>query len=174
MDWAELSGRDLDRRELRGLVDRLAAEPGMWRDQVAFSDEERHYVSLYRDEHVDVWLLCWTTANDTGWHDHDVSSGAVRVVQGELVESNPCIGGDHLTVTVPAGESFSFGPEHIHRLTGRTDDAVSLHAYSPPLVRMGQYEIAENGLLRRVSVGYAEELRVLDPAGGGAADPAPV
>jgi Cysteine dioxygenase type I len=161
MDWAEISGRDLDRRELRELVDRLAADPGAWRDQVAFSDEHRHYVSLYRDDHVDVWLLCWTTSNDTGWHDHDVSSGAVRVVQGALVESNPRIGGDHLTVRVPEGESFSFGPEHIHRLTGDTDDAVSIHAYSPPLVRMGQYEIAENGLLRRVSVGYAEELRVI-------------
>jgi predicted metal-dependent enzyme (double-stranded beta helix superfamily) len=164
MNWAELPGRDLDRRELRALVDELAAAPERWQDDVAFSDDHRHYASLHRDEHVDVWLLCWTDRNDTGWHDHDVSSGAVRVVRGALVESNPRIGGDHLTVEVGAGESFSFGPEHIHRLTGATDRAVSIHAYSPPLVRMGQYEITENGLLRRVSIGYAEELSGV-PAG---------
>src|SRR5205807_10295720 len=91
--------------------------------------------------------------------DHDVSSGAVRVVQGALHESNPRIGGDHLTVRVRDGESFSFGPEHIHRLGGAVGGAVSIHAYSPPLCRMGQYEFTVDGLMRRVSIDYADELR---------------
>lgn len=163
MGLAELPDRDLDRRELADLVNGLAESPELWRAQVAFSDEERHYVSLHRDEHVDVWLLCWTTRNDTGWHDHDVSSGAVRVVHGALRESNPRIGGNHLETVYQAGSSFHFGPDHIHRLTGATDTAVSIHAYSPPLVRLGQYTIGEDGLMRRVSVGYTEELRSLDP-----------
>ena len=97
MTWAALPGRNLDRRELAELVNRLADDPALWQPHVAFSDEHRHYVSLRRDDHVDVWLLCWTESNDTGWHDHDVSSGAVRVVRGALRESNPRIGGDHLT-----------------------------------------------------------------------------
>lgn len=87
--FTALPERNLDKRELRTLVDGLAARPELWREQVAFSDTERHYASLYRDEFVDVWLLCWTRENDTGWHDHDLSSGAVRVVQGVLTESNP-------------------------------------------------------------------------------------
>ena len=123
------------------------------------SDEQRHFVSLYRDEHVDIWLLCWTTASDTGWHDHDISSGAVRVIEGALVESSPRIGGDHVSREVPAGESFTFGPEHIHRITGRERHSVSIHAYSPPLWRLGQYSIRDDGLMRRLSVSYAEELR---------------
>ncbi|MFC9635585.1 cysteine dioxygenase [Streptomyces mirabilis] len=162
MTYEALPDRTLDKRELQALVDDLATRPELWREQVAFSDEERHYASLYRDEYVDVWLLCWTRANDTGWHDHDISSGAVGVVQGALTESNPRIGGSHLSVTVGAGESFCFGPEHIHRLTGATDDAVSIHAYSPPLWRLGQYDITEDGLMRRISVSYADELRPLD------------
>jgi hypothetical protein len=36
---------------------------------------------------VDVWLLCWTPENDTGWHEHDISSGTVAVVSGELVRA---------------------------------------------------------------------------------------
>ncbi|MFI7099684.1 cysteine dioxygenase [Streptomyces sp. NPDC050161] len=160
--FAALPERALGTRELRDLVDTLAARPGLWRAQVAFSDTERHYASLYRDEYVDVWLLCWTRRNDTGWHDHDLSSGAVRVVQGALTETNPRIGGEHLTTTVGAGASFCFGPDHIHRLSGATDDAVSVHAYSPPLWRLGQYDITDDGLMRRRSVSYADELRPVD------------
>lgn len=157
-----LAHRDLDKRELQSLVDDLAGRPDLWQQQVAFSSGARHYVSLHRDDHVDVWLLCWTRDNDTGWHDHDISSGAVRVVQGAINENSPRIGGNHVSVTVPGGHSFCFGPDHIHRLTGDTDDTVTIHAYSPPLWRLGQYAIDESGLMRRVSVSYADELRPLD------------
>lgn len=162
MTWPSLPPHDLDRAELQALVDELAAAPELWREQVAFPDGERHYVSLHRDDHVDVWLLCWTRDNDTGWHDHDISSGAVRVIQGALAESNPRIGGEPAVRVVGAGRSFAFGPEHIHRLTGEEDRSVSIHAYSPPLWRLGQYTIGDDGLMRRRSVSYADELRPLD------------
>lgn len=165
--FENLPGRPLDERELRELVDGLAERPELWRRHVAFSDERRHYASLYRDEHVDVWLLCWTPRNDTGWHDHDLSSGAVRVVSGAVEENNPRIGGEPLRTVVAEGRSFCFGPDHIHRLTGVEDASVSIHAYSPPLSRLGQYSIDESGVLRRLTVDYTDELRPLDdePAG---------
>ena len=34
----------------------------------------------------DIWLICWTNQQDTGFHDHDLSAGAVHIVEGELVE----------------------------------------------------------------------------------------
>jgi hypothetical protein len=37
--------------------------------------------------------------------------------------------------------------------------AISIHAYSPPLWRMGAYAIESDGALRRTSISYAEELR---------------
>jgi hypothetical protein len=156
-----LPQRDLDKEELRHLVSSLAASPERWRRSVAFSDEERHYVSLHRDAHIDVWVLCWTPENDTGWHDHDVSSGAVAVVEGELVERNLAVLGESVSRVVAAGTAFSFGSEHIHRLTGWSRQAVSIHAYSPPLWRMGQYSVDRDGTLRRTSVSYADELRPL-------------
>jgi hypothetical protein len=42
--------------------------------------------------------------------------------------------------------------------------AVSIHAYSPPLWRMGTYTTGPDGTLRRQSISYAEELRPVDPA----------
>ncbi|REE98889.1 cysteine dioxygenase [Thermomonospora umbrina] len=156
-----LPERTLDRRELQRLVDDIAGRPELWSHHVAYSSDGRHFASLYRDEYVDVWLLCWTPDNDTGWHDHDVSSGAVRVVAGALKECNPRIGGAHLEAVIPAGTSFSFGPDHIHRLVGAAEASVSLHAYSPPLWRLGQYSIDDEGVMRRLSVSYADELRPL-------------
>jgi hypothetical protein len=158
-----LPARYLDKRELAELVEQLAARPDLWTDQIACSSAgHRHYASIHRDEYVDVWLICWSPRNDTGWHDHDISSGAVRVVHGALIESNPRIGGAHAQAVVAEGCSFCFGPDHIHRLTGEAEQSISLHAYSPPLWRLGQYTIDDQGIMRRLSVSYADELRPLD------------
>ncbi len=72
-----LPGRDLSQSELLQLTASVAADAAPLEQHIALSDDRRHYVSLHRDTHVDVWLLCWTPQNDTGWHDHDISSGAV-------------------------------------------------------------------------------------------------
>jgi hypothetical protein len=163
LDGFGLPARTLEQYELRSLVDRLAREPDLWRHHVAFRQDTRHFVSLHRDEYVDVWLICWGPFDDTGWHDHDISCGAVRVAQGSLNESRLRLGGQHAVSLVQSGRSFSFGPEHIHRLSGVDSSAVSIHAYSPPLWRLGQYSISDAGVMRRLSVSYAEELRPLDP-----------
>src|SRR5262249_28652381 len=146
------------------LVESLAGRPDVWRDQVAHAGGLRHYASLHRDEYVDIWLICWSPGNDTGWHDHDISSGAVHVVSGALVESRPRIRGAHARMVVAQGSSLSFGPDHIHRLTDEGELAISLHAYSPPLWRLGQYSIDDGGVMCRVSVCYADELRPLAAA----------
>jgi hypothetical protein len=164
--WEELPDRDLDRHELLELAASIAEQPQLWRKDVAFGEgSKRHYANLHRDAHVDVWLLCWTPQGDTGWHDHDASSGAVAVAQGKLVEHNLSFGTptpDGIETEIAAGSGYAFGPDHIHRLTGRDPYSVSVHAYSPPLWRMGQYAVSEVGVLRRSSVSYADELRPLD------------
>ena len=157
-----LPDRDLNRAELTDLVQRIGDRQELWRQHVAFDDDERHYACLHRDAHVDVWVLCWTPANDTGWHDHDTSSGAVAVVDGSLLEQRLAVGSPELRRQVDAGNAFDFGPDHIHRLSGLAVGSVSIHAYSPPLWRLGQYKVDPSGALLRMSVSYAEELRPID------------
>src|SRR3954463_2440920 len=157
-----LPDRDLTETELEALAAGIAHQPESWAHHVAFDGEERVYASLHRDAHVDVWLLCWTPENDTGWHDHDISSGAVAVVAGELTENNLTLSAGTMETRIGAGVSFCFGPDHIHRLNGAERGSVSVHAYSPPLWRMGQYAVSTSGVLRRVSVSYADELRPID------------
>jgi len=162
LDLGSLPARELTPEELRTLASSLARNPARWAHLVDFSDDDRVYASLHRDAYVDVWLLCWTPANDTGWHDHDISSGAVAVVAGELVEHNLRVGAPEVETRVGAGRAFAFGPDHIHRLNGAAAGTISVHAYSPPLWRMGQYALSDDGVLRRVSVSYADELRPID------------
>jgi hypothetical protein len=157
---------DLDRRELRELVSRIAAEPGAWRHLVRGGCAERHFEQLWRDDHVDVWVISWGNGNDTGFHDHDISSGAVAVVEGELVEERLVLGGAPRRIRHRAGEAFDFDAAHVHRMRQDSDrPAVTIHAYSPPLWRMGSYAVAEDGSLSRRSISYAEELRPAESPG---------
>jgi hypothetical protein len=64
---------------------------------------------------------------------------------------------------VQGGASFSFGASDIHRvLHAGSEPAVTIHAYSPPLVRMGAYVVEPDGRLQRHTVSCEEELRPLD------------
>ena len=156
------AGRPLERDELRALVARVAARPDLWRHHWDPRAMERTYAALHRDDDVDVWALFWRPAHDTGWHDHDTSSGAVHVVEGMLEEHALLIAQPERRTRHGAGGSFTFGPSHIHRVTCASPHAVSIHAYSPPLWRLGQYTVAPDGALHRMSMSYADELRPLE------------
>ena len=157
---------ELDGSALESLVRDLAADPAVWEHLVQHSPDQRHYEELRRDDDVAVWLICWMDDHDTGFHDHDLSGGAVAVVDGAVAEDRLAlggVGGGGVTRTFGAGASFHFSAADIHRVRHVGDrPAVTIHAYSPPLWRMGAYEIAETGELRRHSLSYAEELRPLD------------
>ncbi len=157
--------RDLDCSELRELVAGIAAQPEQWQGLVRHGDAERHFEQLWRDDHVDVWVISWTNGNDTGFHDHDVSRGAVAVTEGEVIEERLVVGGPPLRLPHGAGETFDFDASHVHRMRQDSDRlAVTIHAYSPPLWRMGTYTVATDGTLCRQSVSYAEELRPVEAA----------
>jgi len=155
-------GRDLSASELEAFVVELAERPEQWIDLVAHERERRRYEELLCDEHVTVWLICWMSDHDTGFHDHDGSAGAVAVVSGAVREERLTIGAQPRARTIAAGEAFQFQPADIHRVrhTGR-DPAVTLHAYSPPLRRMGAYLVGDGGVLARQPMSPAEELRSL-------------
>lgn len=167
-DVVRPTGTDLTGEELLAVANQIAARPELWSQQVEHDPDQRTYAQLLRDEHLDVWLICWSEDHDTGFHDHDLSAGAVAVVAGSVREERLVLGrpvDSPITRTVSAGSSFDFGASDIHRvLHAGGAPAVTIHAYSPPLVRMGSYAIETNGQLRRHAVSYETELRQLDVA----------
>jgi predicted metal-dependent enzyme (double-stranded beta helix superfamily) len=153
-------GRELSGVELEAFVRELADRPELWIDFVRHDASRRVYEELLSDEHVTAWLICWMDDQDTGFHDHDVSAGAVAVVGGSVREERLAIGGDPRGRQFAAGDAFHFSASDIHRVRhGGNDPAVTLHVYSPPLARMGAYEIGEDGVLARSTMPSSEELR---------------
>ena len=152
-------GRDLTGPELEAWVGALAARPELWIEHVVHDPDQRHYTELLHDEHLAAWLICWMDDQDTGYHDHDVSAGAVAVVSGRVAEERLRIGDTPRRRTFSAGERFSFSAADIHRVRHAGEaPAVTLHVYSPPLVRMGAYVVEAGGELVRHTVPYTEEL----------------
>jgi quercetin dioxygenase-like cupin family protein len=152
---------DLAPGAIAELLRNLAAHPGL----AAHTPPRpavgaRSWTCLHRDAHIDVWVIAWTAGADTGWHDHDSSCGAFHVLAGTVAQDRPRWSGTHAREEVPAGEGRSFGPDHVHRMVS-AGPAMTVHAYSPPLVRMGQYRLDSTGAMERRAVSYEEGLRPL-------------
>lgn len=158
-------GRDLSAIELETLVNDLAGCPELWIDLVKHDRTQRVYEELFSDDHVTAWLICWMENHDTGFHDHDISSGAVAVVSGRVHEERLTLDGPSTDAVFKAGASFRFSPTDVHRVRHDGDTpAVTLHAYSPPLLSMGAYVLDKGGRLNRQEVPSTEELRPLRAA----------
>jgi hypothetical protein len=157
----EAQSVELSPAELAVVVERFAADAVSWQDHVEHHADRRHYVQLHRDDAVDVWLICWNDEQETGFHDHDVSNGAFHVVGGAIVEDRLAFGGPR-SRRFDRGDTASFDASHVHRLQHVGDrPTVTIHAYSPPLVRMGAYVVREDGVLERRTIPASEELKPL-------------
>ncbi|HEY2767261.1 MAG TPA: cysteine dioxygenase family protein [Solirubrobacteraceae bacterium] len=150
-----MSPEQLDR-----LVASLAAEPARWRHLVRHEHDVRVYEQLLNEDHVNAWLICWSGGQDTGFHDHDESAGAIAVLSGRVREERLAVGAPALARDFAAGQRFAIPPNAIHRVVhaGRAP-AVTLHAYSPPLLRMGAYAVGADGELERHPLDCRQELR---------------
>ena len=141
--------------ELVELVAGLAEHPELWCDEIRHDADERVFHRLVRTDELEVWLVCWMPGHDTGFHDHDDAGAAVGVVRGAVVDERPPI-----SARFGPGEILTVDPGGIHRVRHAGDEpAVTLHAYSPPLGRMGTYAVGDEGRLIRVPQAGEVELK---------------
>ena len=153
-------GRDLVGAELAHLAGWLGERPELWRPHVRHQSDRRIFHRLVEHPHVTVWLICWMPGHDTGFHDHDGSAGAVTVMHGQVREERLRWAQEPVSAVFGAGELLEFGPADIHRIRHHGDEpAVTLHAYSPALRRMGAYVADAHGRLLRRALDEDEELR---------------
>jgi Cysteine dioxygenase type I len=138
----------------------LAADPARWRHLVRHERDARVYEQIFSDELVNAWLICWSDRQDTGFHDHDESAGGIAVIAGRVREERLAVGSPPLVRERSAGECFNVPASAIHRvLHAGARPAITIHAYSPPLTRMGAYRIGPGGELEREALSYEQELR---------------
>jgi quercetin dioxygenase-like cupin family protein len=146
--------------QLEAFVAGLAASEERWRHHVRHSEELRVTEQIWDDEQVNAWLICWSEDQDTGFHDHDESAAAIAVISGRVREDRFRVGGAPRVHELGAGSVFTVPPVAIHRvLHAGEGPAVTIHAYSPPLVRTGAYRLTDDGELQREAQPYEVELR---------------
>ena len=144
----------------------LAAASDHWLDLVEYRPDSRwtHLVPpataaavLDRSLHPElgsaqVWLLSWLPEQGTPLHDHGWSAGAFAVVAGTLTER--VVAARHgrqvrpIRTELTAGRVRHFGPHYVHQVTNEdSEPAVSVHVYTPALLRMNTYSVVEGLLL---------------------------
>src|SRR3954469_19733695 len=139
----------------------IAADRPRWEHLVRHDPEQRVFAPLEAGPDAGAWLICWMPGHDTGFHDHDHSSGAVTVVAGQVREER--IGPDWQVAgtTYGPGDVFSFSSGGIHRMLHVGDEpAISIHVYSPKLKIMGAYAFGNGGMQRHL-LGPEDELKPL-------------
>jgi quercetin dioxygenase-like cupin family protein len=103
---------------------------------------------------------------DTGFHDHDESAAAIAVIEGQVREDRLRLATEPRSRVLGRGSIFTVPPTAIHRvLHAGEKPAVTLHAYSPPLVRTGAYRIGADGELERELLSSQDELRATPALG---------
>ncbi|HUN77300.1 MAG TPA: cysteine dioxygenase family protein [Solirubrobacteraceae bacterium] len=152
-------GAGLAPAQLRRFVLDLAAEPRRWRHLARHEDDVRVYEQIHSDARVNAWLICWSGGQDTGFHDHDESAGAISVIEGNVRDERLLVGGQPVARELSAGQHFEVPPTAIHRvLHSGAQPAITIHAYSPPLLRMGAYRVGPDGELERQALTCEQEL----------------
>jgi cysteine dioxygenase len=145
-----LSGR----ASLAGLADAvrpLAVDCAELREFIRFSGQgyTRNLVRAGAWYHV--LVLCWRNGQRSPIHDHAGSSCCVRVLRGTLTETRfdfapnghvKAVGSrDFPPGSVIGSEDFDL--HQVSNLQPGTADLVTLHVYSPPLLRMGTYSLTD-------------------------------
>ena len=88
--------------------------------------------------HAQVLILCWRPNQGSIVHDHGSSNCGVVVLFGQATETvfSTVSRLPLATVERPAGEMSVVPGSYVHKIENlQSDDLITLHVYSPPLLR---------------------------------------
>ena len=140
--------------DLRRLVTDLKPDRAEFEAYVQFT--ENHYARnlIHKNPDFEVLVLCWRAGQRSPIHDHGDSICAVQVVAGVLSADNyRRSAGGHLRADysedLNPGSVLSIQTTEIHQVSNLQADGtdlITLHIYSPPLLRMKTYSLTDRAV----------------------------
>jgi cysteine dioxygenase len=146
---------------MQNILDRLVLPAGDVQPHALFSESRYARNLVYKDQRLEVMIMCWNAGQRSSIHDHAGSLGGIRILQGELTE---CLFGRAPNGMIKALSSDEYGIEQtrveetslIHQISNLQSGnarALSIHIYIPPLIRMNVYSL-EDPAVRNVLPRY--------------------
>jgi cysteine dioxygenase len=105
---------------------------------VRFGEDSYARITLYRDERLEVALVCFAGGQTTSVHDHQGSNCVLRVVRGKIMESQFRAGANGQldllgSCILQPGDVTGLDGEEIHHVCNLDPSGtVLLNFYSPP------------------------------------------
>ena len=151
----------MDPALMHDILARLVIQTEEIKTHIKFSRRRYARNLVHKSDEFEIMIMCWNSGQRSSIHDHAGSLGGLKVLQGELTES--------LFAKAPNGmikslSSSDYGAgairveetsliHQISNLQGDSGQAISVHVYLPPLVRMNVYSL-EDPAVRHVLPQY--------------------
>jgi len=116
-----------------------------------FSPRQYQRNLMHQGPHYQALVLCWKNGQRSPIHDHRGSVCGVRIIKGTATETIfERAPNGHIRATfsrdLHVGQVCGSYDDDIHQvsnLQGDGADLITLHVYSPPLLRMGTYSLTD-------------------------------
>ncbi len=107
---------------------------------------------LHEGPNYHALVLCWRAGQRSPIHDHSGSSCAVRVLQGVATETSITLTAQGLVYATASRDcqvgavlgSFDGDAHQISNLQPPGQDLITLHLYSPPLLKMNRFSLTDS------------------------------
>lgn len=123
-----------------------------FRRTAAFGERTYRRNLLHEGPNYHALVLCWRPGQRSPIHDHSGSSCAVRVLQGVATETSIALTGQGLVYATASRDcrvgmvlgSFDGDAHQISNLQPPGQDLITLHLYSPPLLKMNRFSLTDS------------------------------
>ncbi len=137
--------------ELRSLLERLVLDARDLEGLTRFGEPSYQRILVRAGRWYHLWVMCWKNGQRSPIHDHVGSNCAVRVVRGTATITDFAFTPNgHVkavgSLDLPSGSVFANHDDDLHQvsnLQAGSAELVTLHIYSPPLLRMGTYSLTD-------------------------------
>lgn len=142
---------DIGPERMAQILQRVQIPPAEMKPYVRFSDLRYARNLVHKTDRFEIMVMCWHSGQRSSIHDHAGSLGGLKVIAGELTESLFVKADNGM---IKAMNSLDYGAgairieqtsliHQISNLQGDRAQAISLHVYVPPLVRMNVYSLED-------------------------------